>query len=187
MNEAEGRGVHAVTQTSPFPRSVRKQMAEVTVAVLGANLGAGHSVGPVDVLDYVRRFQGLCEARPTGAAVEFVDGREQRFARHHVDIESWLFVVTVFVLKRPLCGGFLRDPVLLWRKQRHGIGIFVVCLHVRHSFAGTLRAWQRDDLHDLRIRVASPTDFGSASPPSVATLTDLARCTPSMARTAECV
>jgi hypothetical protein len=76
MNEAEGRGVHAVTQTSPVPRSVRKQMAEVTVAVLGAHLGAGHSVGPVDVFDHVRWFQGLCEAGPTGAAVEFIDGRE---------------------------------------------------------------------------------------------------------------
>jgi hypothetical protein len=48
----------------------------MTVTVLGANLGAGHSVGPVDILDDVRRFQGLCEARPTGAAVEFIDGRE---------------------------------------------------------------------------------------------------------------
>jgi hypothetical protein len=76
MNEAEGRGVHAVAQTSLVPRSVRKQMAQVTVAVLRADLGAGHSMGPVDVLDHVRRFQGLCEARPTGAAVEFIDGRE---------------------------------------------------------------------------------------------------------------
>jgi hypothetical protein len=76
MNEAEGRGVQAVTQTSLVSRSVGKKMAQMTVAVLGADLGAGYSMGPVDVLDYVRRFKRLCEARPTGAAVEFIDGRE---------------------------------------------------------------------------------------------------------------
>src|SRR4051812_9322311 len=88
MNEAEGRGVHAIPQTSLVSRSIRKQMAEMTVAVLGANLGADHSVRPLDVLDHVRGFEGLCEAGPTGAAVEFIDGREKCFARHHVDIES---------------------------------------------------------------------------------------------------
>src|SRR4029453_1518939 len=31
----------------------------MTVAVLGANLGAGHFVGSVDILDHVRRFQGF--------------------------------------------------------------------------------------------------------------------------------
>jgi hypothetical protein len=41
--------------------------------VLGANLGAGYSVGQVDVLDHVRQLQGRCEARLTGAAVGFID------------------------------------------------------------------------------------------------------------------
>jgi len=48
--------------------------------VLGANLGAGYSVGPVDVLDHVR--QGRYEARPTGAAVGFIDVK--KFVREYM-------------------------------------------------------------------------------------------------------
>src|SRR3546814_7792859 len=81
-------------------RSVGIKMVQMTVAVLGADSGAGHSVRPVDVLDHVRRFMRLCEARPAGAAVEFIDGRDLWLARHHMDIEPWNFVGPAFVLTR---------------------------------------------------------------------------------------
>ena len=53
-------------------------MPYTTVAVPGANLGP---VMPCDRSTLSTTFpgsSGFCEARPTGAAVAFVDGREQR-------------------------------------------------------------------------------------------------------------
>ena len=49
----------------------------------------------------VGMFDGLGEARPTATRFELVRGREQRFARDDVDIDTGLFVVK----KRTLCPG----------------------------------------------------------------------------------
>jgi hypothetical protein len=40
-----------------------------------------------------------------------------------IDVESWLFVVPVFILKRSLRGVLLRDPALFWRRRSHRCSI----------------------------------------------------------------
>jgi hypothetical protein len=46
----------------------------------------------IPLLDDVAVADRLGEARPAGAAVELVDGREQRFARDDVDVKTGLVV-----------------------------------------------------------------------------------------------
>src|SRR5581483_2988464 len=114
-NETKRCRVDAIAQSASLRWSVRKDMARVTVSMSGAHLVSSNAVAGIHVLDHVFRFDRLGKARPTTAAIELVHRSEQRLARHHIDIESWLFVVPVFVLKRSLRPVLLRDPVLFWR------------------------------------------------------------------------
>src|SRR6185312_16368028 len=114
-NETKRCRVDAIAQSASLRWSVRKDMAKVTVSMSGAHLGSCHAVAGVHVLDHVFRFDRLRKARPTTVAIELVHRSEQRLARHHIDIESWFFVVPVFVPKRLLRAALLRDPVLFWR------------------------------------------------------------------------
>src|ERR1043166_7366510 len=119
-------------------------MAKVTVSMSRAHLGSSNAVAGVHVLDHVFRFDRLRKARPTRAAVELVHRSEQWLAPPDIDIESWLFVVPVFVLKRSLRAVLLRDPVLFWRQQRHCLGIFVVCLHLPNSSCSASYKYDRE-------------------------------------------
>ena len=61
----------------------------------------------------MRRHDRLGEAQPAAARLEFVRRREQRFARHDVDIDARLAVVEVLAGSGALGAVTLRDLVLL--------------------------------------------------------------------------
>ena len=64
----------------------------------------------------VVRLQRHGETRPPCLAVVLADRREQRLARHHVDVDPGLPAVSVFVAERGLGASFLRDATLLGRQ-----------------------------------------------------------------------
>jgi hypothetical protein len=98
-DETKGSGVHAVSQPSLVSRSVEKEVSQVAVAVLGTDLCPCHAVRPVDFLDDISGLERPRETRPAGAAIELVEGREERLAGNDIDVEAWVFVVPVFVGK----------------------------------------------------------------------------------------
>ena len=68
--EGERRAVHTVTLPGRI-RAVGKHVAEMSVAVGAADLGAPHEPGAVLVLAHRVRLDRRPEARPAGAGVEF--------------------------------------------------------------------------------------------------------------------
>jgi hypothetical protein len=91
-------------------------VAQVAVAVPGADLGPNQQLAEVGVLDHVARLDRDREARPPGAAVELGEPGEQRLSKHDVDVEAGLVVVPVLVPERRLGRDRLGDPVLLGRE-----------------------------------------------------------------------
>src|SRR3954447_18393558 len=71
-DETERRGVHAVTLAGRR-RTVIEDMPEVRVRVLRADLGAGHEELAIRLRHDVRRLEWFGEARPAGAALEFIE------------------------------------------------------------------------------------------------------------------
>src|SRR5436305_13002475 len=134
VDEPQGGRVHAVSQPALIARPIRENVAKVAVAVLGTNLGPYHAMRAVHVLNDVRSFERPRETRPSRAAVELVEGREERLAGNHIDVEARLLVVPVFVGERALGPGSLRDAVLLGSQLRDRFGVFPVARHSPYSF-----------------------------------------------------
>src|SRR5215470_14646513 len=67
--------VDAVTQMRRR-RAVVEHMAEMTAAPAAVDFGAGHAVAPVG-RGFDRALHGIVEARPAGAAIEFLLRHEQ--------------------------------------------------------------------------------------------------------------
>ena len=70
-------------------------MAEMTVAMHRARVGADHTMYVVFEFVDIFRHDRLGEARPAGAGIELVGRSEQRFAGNDVDIDPWRLVVIV--------------------------------------------------------------------------------------------
>src|SRR6187402_3853082 len=104
-------------------------MAQVAIAMEGADLRPAHAVAAVDELVHVFRLHGLCKARPAAAAVELVEGREKRLPRDDVDIQARLVMIPVSILKRPLGPILLCDLKLL--SGEAGDRLFALCV-IRH-------------------------------------------------------
>src|SRR5215831_19270072 len=83
-DEAQRRGIDAVAQAACFARAVRKDMAQMAIAMAGANFRPNHAVGGVFVLDHIFGFDRPGEAGPTTVTVEFVVRSEERLARYDV-------------------------------------------------------------------------------------------------------
>src|ERR1700692_1164104 len=95
------------------------------------DLGADHEMAPIPVLEDVAVVDRLGEAGPTGAAVELVDGREQRFTRARGDGKTGLVVIPVLTRERRFGAAVLGYLVLLGRQCFDGRGILAV--PVRHG------------------------------------------------------
>jgi hypothetical protein len=106
----------------------------VAVAVLGTDLGPCHAVRAVDLLYDIRGLERPRETRPASAAVELIEGCEERLAGNHVDVEARLLVVPVFVGEGALGPVSLRDAVPLGSQFRDRFGVFPVGRHSRCSF-----------------------------------------------------
>src|SRR4051794_26321664 len=75
-HEPKGRGVDAVTHPTPVGGAVVKEVAQMAVAVRGADLGLGHPVTGVAELDDVVRLERMGETRPAAVTVELADRGE---------------------------------------------------------------------------------------------------------------
>src|ERR1700722_17512736 len=142
-DEPQGGGVDAVAQAPGLGGPVVEYVAQVAVAVGGADLGPEHQVAEVPSLDHVAGLDRHGEARPAGAAVVLVDRCEQRLTGHDVDVDAGLLVVPELVLERRLGALLLGDPVLLRRQPLDGLGVLAVVVRHVSSFAGGAARWVR--------------------------------------------
>lgn len=130
-DEPQRRRVHAVAQASLRGRPVIEDVSEMAVRFRGTHLRARHPQRPVGAGRHGAVLNGTREARPSGAAVELVGGREQRLAGHHVDVDPRLVVVPIRVAERRLGAVLLRDPVL--QVGEGGDCALVLAVLVRHD------------------------------------------------------
>ena len=93
-------------------------MAEVAVTVGRPDLRSHHPRLRSSFSTTLRGPRSDGEARPAGAAVVLVGGREQGLAGDDVDVDAGLFVVPELVAKRRLGPRFSGDSVLLGRQVR---------------------------------------------------------------------
>src|SRR5215831_10865373 len=112
-DEAKRRGVDAVAQAAAVAGPVRKDVAQVAVAVRRTHLGPYHPVRDVPELLDVRPLDRFREARPAAARFVLVRRGEERLARHDVDVDAWLLVVQVLARSGTFGAALLSDAVLL--------------------------------------------------------------------------
>src|SRR5215831_11085100 len=97
-------------------RAVVEDMAEMTAAPAAVDFGAGHAVAPVD-RGFDRTFRGIVEARPAGAAVEFLLRHEQWLGAPRTYKGAVAFFVIERAASRRLGAVLAHDLVLLRREQ----------------------------------------------------------------------
>lgn len=115
-DEAEGRAVDAVSQSSGRTRAVVEHVAEMGVADGAAHFDAPHPVGIVGALrQHVGRY-GAAERGPATPGVELVRRYEQRLPGSEVDIYAGPEFPVIFVNVGPLGSAELRDGILLGRQ-----------------------------------------------------------------------
>src|SRR6202453_911402 len=120
-----------------------EHVAQVAVAVGGADLSGEPQRAEVPALDDVLRLDRHGEARPPGAAVVLADRGEQRLAGDYVDVDAGLLVVPVLVPERRLGALPLGDPVLFRGQLGDGLGVLAVVLRHVRSFTGSVARWVR--------------------------------------------
>src|SRR5438067_5145145 len=114
----------------------------------GANLRPDHTVAAVAPVDDASGLNRFSETRPPTPAVELVHRRKQRFARNHINVKTWFFVVPIRILKGMFGGVFLRDLELLRRKAREGFRVLAITAHNLHYFGFPLAGLVADTSAD---------------------------------------
>ena len=92
---------------------VGKEMAEVGIAALGANLSALHAVRSVHFLDEEIFRDRLGKRGTARAAIKFVERSEEWFARDDIDVNAGAFVVPKLILEGGLCAILAHDRILV--------------------------------------------------------------------------
>src|SRR5580698_3682626 len=95
LNEMERQGVHAVAKPG-WPGTVVEYMAEMRVAEAARDRGARHAERKVADLAHVFLRNGLPEAGPAGARLEFGLGAEQGRGAANAAIEAFVVIVPIF-------------------------------------------------------------------------------------------
>src|SRR3990167_10747638 len=95
-------------------------MSQVAVAMSRAHLGADHPVAVVAYFIDIGGDDGLGEARPSTAGIEFVGRGEQGLAADDIDVDAGLLIVQQFPTAGTLGAAFLGDMALLGRQLRNG-------------------------------------------------------------------
>src|SRR3990167_11161994 len=95
-------------------------MSQVAVAMSRAPLGADHPVAVVAYFIDIGGDDGLGEARPSTAGIEFVGRGEQGLAADDIDVDAGLLIVQQFPTAGTLGAAFLGDMALLGRPLRNG-------------------------------------------------------------------
>src|SRR3546814_12718230 len=91
-------------------------MPQMAIAMLRTHLGAIHPVARIAQLVHMCRLYGLGETGPAAAGLELVGGREQRLARHDVDIDPSFLVAEILATSRAL------GSALLCRSEERRVG-----------------------------------------------------------------
>src|SRR4030095_3452630 len=111
-HEAESRGIEAITHSGRL-WAVVKNVAEVGVALFGADFRAFHEKRLISFLNDMRRIDWLGEALPAGGALELVGRSEELLTANQVDVDAGFVVVPVSVVESRLGAVFAGDVVLL--------------------------------------------------------------------------
>src|SRR5215813_4063924 len=97
-------------------RAVVEDMAKMAAAPAAVDLGAGHAVAAVD-RGFDRALLGIVEARPPGAAVEFLLRHEQWLSAPGAHKGAVAFFVIECAASGCLGAVLAHHPVLLRREQ----------------------------------------------------------------------
>lgn len=110
-------------------------MTEMRVTLARADFSAGHPKHPIALFDNMIAGEGLGETGPAGAAVEFVEGTEERLAADYIDVNTGAAVVPIFVLKWRFSSIPAGHAILHWRELLAelvaGNAIVIGSIHVR--------------------------------------------------------
>ena len=121
----------------------------MAVRIRRTHFGADHAVGDIAFLFDMVAFERTGEAGPPASAVEFVERREQRFARDDIDVDTRSMAVVEFVLERTLGAALLGHPELLGGEPGEGFRGLAVVGHgdLQGNEDRGLRARRRGPLH----------------------------------------
>src|SRR3546814_349873 len=114
-------------------------MPQMAIAMLRTHLGAIHPVARIAQLVHMCRLYGLGETGPAAAGLELVGGREQRLARHDVDIDPSFLVAEILATSRALGSALLCDAILFRRQLGDSSLVFLVFCH--GILLGSLVRW----------------------------------------------
>src|SRR5882724_2058078 len=162
-NEPQRGGVYAVALAG-WSGTVIKDMAEMRIACFATNLGAFHSEGRILLFGYLFWRNGLGETGPACAAVEFIKGTKQRFARDNIDINAGLVIVPVSIVKRGLGAALPGDVILIFGQLAFQLGVagnWLVWIHFFGFFFLRLSITKQDraDNHKNRAKHTEPQSF----------------------------
>src|SRR6266566_5332975 len=134
------------------------------IARFPTSLSAFHSErGILFFGNFVWRY-GFGETGPTGAAVEFIQGTEERFACDNININAWLVIVPVSIVKRRLRAAFAGDVILIFRQLPPQLSVGGDCFGWIHFFGFfflrlSITKQDRADNHKNRAKHSEPQSF----------------------------
>src|SRR5215470_2800718 len=131
MDKPQRGGVDAIAQAAALLGTVGKHVPEMAVRICRAHLSADHAVRGVPQFVDIRRFNGLGEAGPAASRIKFVGRREQRLARHNIDVDARFLVIQIFSGSRRFGAVLLRYVILLGRELSNRL---VVLAELSHWF-----------------------------------------------------
>src|SRR5882724_9654044 len=146
-NEPQRGGVYAVALAGWSGTDI-KDMAEMRIACFATNLGAFHSEGRILLFGYLFWRNGLGETGPACAAVEFIKGTKQRFARDNIDINAALPGDVILIFGQLAFQLGVAGNWLVWI---HFFGFFFLRLSITKQ--------DRADNHKNRAKHTEPQSF----------------------------
>ncbi len=117
-------------------------MPEMNVRLRTSDFRAYHGVAEIGLSPDGVVLDGFCKTGPAGFGIEFILRTEQGNAGNNIDIDAFLMIVPVFVLKRRFCGVAEGDIALERRHFFFGIlsrNIFIHDSSSLHPFGRNLR------------------------------------------------
>lgn len=129
-DEAQRRGIDAISQAAAILRSVGKNVAEMAVTMFGPDLDSSHAVCVVFLGDYIVGFYRLYKAWPATAGIKLVVRCKKRLARNDIDIKPIFLVIPEIITKRWFGTAFLCHMILLGGQVTDGVRVFVIFAHI---------------------------------------------------------
>jgi hypothetical protein len=115
-HKAQGRRIDTIPQ-API-RAIGKHMPQMGIRGQGSHLSASHSMGGIGFFDNVLGIEGSCKTGPPRAGIEFVEGGKQRLPRNYIHIQSLVFMIPIWIVKRRFSAVFPCN-IMLKRGESH--------------------------------------------------------------------